>query len=127
MLAASNSRSMRISRTVRLNLRPLDVWCVYSTQPSASLRYSFVRLSASALPRLAARRWSSTWQSVAVSTGENGEPQIDRVAYELGVLQTVRDKLRCKEIWVDGAKRYRNPDEDLPQDFEAKRATYYQN
>jgi hypothetical protein len=62
-----------------------------------------------------------------VSTGENGEPQIDRVAYELGVLQTVRDKLRCKEIWVDGAKRYRNPDEDLPQDFEAKRATYYQN
>ncbi|MEP1079584.1 Tn3 family transposase [Leptolyngbya sp. PL-A3] len=68
---------------------------------------------------------SSTWQSVAVSTGENGEPQIDRVAYELGVLQTVRDKLRCKELWVDGAKRYRNPDEDLPQDFEAKRATYY--
>jgi hypothetical protein len=26
---------------------------------------------------------------------------------------------------VDGAKRYRNPDEDLPQDFESKRATYY--
>ncbi len=34
--------------------------------------------------------------------------------------------LRCKEIWVEGADRYRNPDEDLPQDFEDKKEDYYQ-
>jgi len=38
----------------------------------------------------------------------------------------LRDKLRSKEIWVVGAKRYCNPEEDLPQDFEAQRETHYQ-
>ena len=32
--------------------------------------------------------------------------------------QALRERLRCKEIWVEGADRYRNPDEDLPADFE---------
>jgi TnpA family transposase len=70
---------------------------------------------------------SPGWQEAVMSAGADGHPQIDRVAYELAVLQTVRDKLRCKEIWVEGAKRYRNPDEDLPQDFETQRDAYYQN
>src|SRR5262245_11038371 len=43
----------------------------------------------------------------------------------MGVLQALRDQLRCKEIWVVGADRYRNPDEDVPQDFEVHRLTYY--
>ncbi|MEO1645365.1 MAG: Tn3 family transposase, partial [Chloroflexota bacterium] len=30
-----------------------------------------------------------------------------------------------KEVWVPGADHYRNPDEDLPQDFEARREMYY--
>jgi hypothetical protein len=34
--------------------------------------------------------------------------------------------LRCKEIWVAGANRYRNPDEDLPADFEENCSAYYQ-
>ena len=38
----------------------------------------------------------------------------------------LREQLRCKEIWVVGANRYRNPDEDLPADFEAQREPYYQ-
>ena len=29
------------------------------------------------------------------------------------MLQALREQLRCKEIWVVGANRYRNPDEDL--------------
>ncbi|OPY56651.1 MAG: hypothetical protein A4E55_02004 [Pelotomaculum sp. PtaU1.Bin035] len=37
----------------------------------------------------------------------------------------MRDKLRCKEIWVLGANRYRNPDEDLPADFEKYREENY--
>jgi hypothetical protein len=32
----------------------------------------------------------------------------------------------CKEIWVVGANRYRNPDEDLPADFEIRRGAYYE-
>ena len=40
-------------------------------------------------------------------------------------LQALRERLRCKEIWVIGANRYRNPDEDLPTNFEAQREDYY--
>ncbi|HRH45809.1 MAG TPA: Tn3 family transposase, partial [Pyrinomonadaceae bacterium] len=57
---------------------------------------------------------------------ERGRTRIDRRRYEIAVLQSLRDALRCKEIWVVGAKRYRNPDEDLPADFEQKRENYYQ-
>ena len=35
------------------------------------------------------------------------------------------DKLRCKEVWVVGANRYGNPDEDVPADFESQRTPYY--
>lgn len=41
------------------------------------------------------------------------------------MLRELRQRLRCKEIWVVAADRYRNPDEDLPQDFEIKRDSYY--
>ena len=47
--------------------------------------------------------------------------RVNRVTYEICVLEALRERLRCKEIWVVGANRYRNPDEDLPTDFEAKR------
>ena len=70
---------------------------------------------------------SAEWQDAVMVTGKQGEPEIDRASYELGVLRIVREKLRCKELWVVGAKRYRNPDDDLPQDFEAKREQYYQD
>ena len=52
--------------------------------------------------------------------------RVNRINYELGVLQTLREKLRCKEVWVLGADRYRNPDEDLPVDFEVQRDSYYE-
>jgi hypothetical protein len=41
------------------------------------------------------------------------------------VLTALRERLRCKEIWVAGAEKHRNPDDDLPGDFEARRAEYY--
>lgn len=52
--------------------------------------------------------------------------RIHRISYEICVLQALRERLRTKEIWVEGADRWRNPDEDLPADFEAKRQEYYQ-
>ena len=39
--------------------------------------------------------------------------------------QALREQLRCKEIWVVGAGRWRDPDEDLPKDFEERRAEHY--
>lgn len=56
-----------------------------------------------------------------------GHTQIEKVEYEICVLQALRDKLRCKEIWVEGANKYRNPEEDLPQDFETRRSEYYES
>lgn len=55
-----------------------------------------------------------------------GKERINRINYEICVLQALRERLRCKEIWVVGANRYRNPEEDLPADFESQRDTYYQ-
>src|SRR5260370_11061967 len=48
------------------------------------------------------------------------------MAYEVATFRALREMLRCKEIWVVGAGRYRNPDDDLPKDFEARRGDYHQ-
>ncbi len=61
-----------------------------------------------------------------LETNDDGSVKINRINYELAVLQALRDGLRCKEIWVVGANRYRNPEEDLPTDFEQQREVYYQ-
>lgn len=66
------------------------------------------------------------WQTLVQQENADGESTIDRVAYEISVLRNLREKLRCKELWVPGAHRYRNPEHDTPPDFEAKRAHYYQ-
>ena len=55
---------------------------------------------------------------------EQGEA-INRISYEWCVLTALREKVRCKEVWVRGAHRFRNPDEDLPQDFDVRRDEYY--
>jgi hypothetical protein len=57
--------------------------------------------------------------------GDGRRRRILRTVYECGVFQALREKLRCKEIWVIGAEKWRNPDLDLPADFEANRAENY--
>lgn len=68
----------------------------------------------------------SGWRDILVEEDTEGQERINRVNYEFCVLQALREKLRCKEIWVEGANRYRNPEEDLPQDFETQRMAYYE-
>lgn len=63
-------------------------------------------------------------QSFVIENNEQGE-RINRINYEICVLRNLRDKLRVKEIWVQGAYQYRNPEEDLPQDFVEKKDYYY--
>jgi hypothetical protein len=65
------------------------------------------------------------WQDTVIEKDERGIPRINRLAYEVCVLLAMRERLRSKELWVSGANRYRNPDEDLPKDFSRDRATYY--
>jgi len=67
----------------------------------------------------------ASWRSALVERDKGGNTRVNRITYEILVLQALRDKLRCKEIWVEGANRYRNPDNDLPTDFEAAWETYY--
>jgi len=64
------------------------------------------------------------WQSWIFQKDNAGKKRVRRVRYELCVLQTLREKLRCREIWVVGSDQYRNPDKDVPADFEEKRLEY---
>jgi TnpA family transposase len=64
------------------------------------------------------------WLETVLEQSESGE-RINRLAYEVCVLLALRERLRSKELWVEGANRYRNPEEDLPSDFERERSTYY--
>jgi uncharacterized protein (DUF4415 family) len=66
------------------------------------------------------------WRDLMIEQDENGNQRVNRINYEINALQALRDKLRCKEIWVVGTDRYRNPDEDLPHDFEERRKENYE-
>ncbi|NJK43343.1 MAG: hypothetical protein HC933_02965 [Pleurocapsa sp. SU_196_0] len=63
------------------------------------------------------------WHDLVLDERENG--RVNRIAYEICTLDTLRDRVRCKEVWVKGALWFCNPDEDLPRDFNARREEYY--
>lgn len=67
----------------------------------------------------------SSWRETILVPDKQDRVRVDRLKYEICVLQALRERLRCKEIWAVGANRYRNPDEDLPANFEAQREGYY--
>ncbi|MDH3770215.1 MAG: DUF4158 domain-containing protein, partial [Nitrospirota bacterium] len=67
------------------------------------------------------------WRDLVIETDKAGFQRINRINYEICVLTTLRERIRCKEVWIVGADRYRNPDEDLPQDFAERREAYYQD
>lgn len=64
----------------------------------------------------------TSWLPFVVEDGK-----VNRVAYEICVLKALREQLRCREIWVVGSRRYRNPEDDLPQDFEENKAAYFKD
>ena len=66
---------------------------------------------------------SDDWRELVLDDGHDGA--INHISYEWCVLTALREKVRCKEIWAYGARRFRNPDEDLPQDFDLRRDEYY--
>ena len=68
---------------------------------------------------------AAKWRDIVIDEDNEGLDRINRINYEICVLQALREGLRSKEVWVDGADRFRNPDEDLPGDFDDKRDFYY--
>lgn len=65
------------------------------------------------------------WRDIVIEDAPGGGSRVNRINYEICVLQTLREKLRCKEVWVEGAQRFRNPDDDLPADFAERRDGCY--
>jgi hypothetical protein len=51
--------------------------------------------------------------------------RVERIPYELCVLVALRDTLRRREIYVRGAHRWRDPDDNLPGDFDTTREVHY--
>jgi len=68
----------------------------------------------------------SKWKEIIIETDSKGIERVNRINYEIAVIQSLRTRLRCREIWIEGADQYRNPDEDLPQDFEEHKEAYFQ-
>lgn len=66
------------------------------------------------------------WHAIVVEQDKDGKERVNRINYEICVLRALRKHLRTKEIWVAGADRHRDPEHDLPSDFEAKRDSYYE-
>jgi hypothetical protein len=50
---------------------------------------------------------------------------VERIPYELCVLIALRDALRRREVYAQGAGHWKNPDEDLPGDFDDNRDVHY--
>jgi len=67
----------------------------------------------------------AAWRDAVLERDAQGRPRVNRIAYEICAFQALREQLRCKEVWVEGADRYRDPDHDLPADFEARRDEHY--
>src|SRR5712691_3437968 len=65
------------------------------------------------------------WLDLVLEQDAKGLMRVNRMNYEISALHALREALRCKAIWVVGAHRFRNPDEDLPTDFEVRRPQYY--
>ena len=64
-------------------------------------------------------------RDLVVEEADGGDLKINRVNYEICVLEALREALRCREIWVVGGSKYRDPEQDLPQDFEEQKAAYF--
>lgn len=66
------------------------------------------------------------WEALVYKDDKRRLQRVVRMVYEVCTFQALREQLRCKEIWVVGAEKWRNPAEDLPTDFEVRRIEHYQ-
>ena len=50
---------------------------------------------------------------------------VSRKDYEYAIFKVLRDKLKTKEVWIVGAFKYRDPECDIPKDFDDNKEYYY--
>lgn len=69
----------------------------------------------------------SQWSNLVIESdaGDNKKIKINRMRYEIAILETLVIQLNCKKIWITGAYRYRNPYYDMPPDFAERQEFYY--
>ena len=72
------------------------------------------------------RGLGADWDALIYKTDTRGRRRLVRMVYEVCTFQALRDQLRCKEVWVVGADKWRHPADDLPADFEGRRVEHYQ-
>lgn len=60
-----------------------------------------------------------------VVESDGNKVRVNHINYELSLLHHLKDKLKIKEVWVTDSYQYGNPEADLPQDFAANKAYYY--
>ncbi|MBU6529809.1 hypothetical protein ACFUIW_12980 [Streptomyces sp. NPDC057245] len=61
------------------------------------------------------------WTEAVHRTDKRGRRRVVRMVYEVVAFQALRDQLKCEEVRVVGADKWRNLDEDMPQDFAERR------
>lgn len=66
---------------------------------------------------------SGIWREMGTEQDKDAT-RIVKHYFELCVLQKLEKALKNKEVWVEGSYRFRNPDEDLPQDWAKMRENY---
>ncbi|MEU0568993.1 Tn3 family transposase [Nonomuraea sp. NPDC005983] len=71
------------------------------------------------------RGTAGDWENLVFKNDKRGRRRVVRMVYEIVTFQALREALRCKEIWVVGAHSFRDPEEDLPKDFAARRVENY--
>ncbi|CAO5680917.1 MAG: Tn3 family transposase ISNpu13 [Holosporales bacterium] len=64
------------------------------------------------------------WITFLEIKNENGVMSFNKNAYECALFQQLSLELSVKNIWVQGSLRYRDPKEDLPQDFKENIDSY---
>src|SRR5258708_3320991 len=48
------------------------------------------------------------WREYVVEQEDDGTSRVNRLNYEVCTLQALREKVRVREIWIEGANRYRD-------------------
>lgn len=68
---------------------------------------------------------SKQQQKEIIERDEANNIRVLRKDYECAIFKLLRLKLKHKEVWVSGSYKYRDPIDDLPQDFDENREKYF--
>ncbi|HLD95560.1 MAG TPA: Tn3 family transposase [Alphaproteobacteria bacterium] len=68
--------------------------------------------------------FSPEWISFLDIKSENGITTFNKNAYECALFEQLAVALSVKNVWIEESLRYRNPKEDMPQDFKENITSY---